>query len=88
MWWIVTQKTGASANNLMDFMGFGSYETVWSWLKKLRRAMVRPHRDLLSGTVEVDETYIGGKGIGSGKQGRGVQTKILIVVVTESVENR
>ncbi|HUX58031.1 MAG TPA: RagB/SusD family nutrient uptake outer membrane protein [Bacteroidales bacterium] len=29
MWWVVAQKTGASANNLMDFMGFGSYETVW-----------------------------------------------------------
>gem|GEM_PF-5397872 len=37
MWWVVAQKTGASANNLMDFMGFGSYETAWSWLQKRRR---------------------------------------------------
>jgi len=30
MWWVVAQKTGASANNLMDFMGFGSYRTAWT----------------------------------------------------------
>jgi hypothetical protein len=65
MWWIVAQKTGASAYNLKDFMGFGSYETAWTWLHKLRRAMVRTGRGKLSGTVEVDETYIGGNENGS-----------------------
>lgn len=85
MWWVVAQKTGASANNLMDFMGFGSYETAWSWLQKLRRAMVRPERDRLSGEVEVDETYIGGKEIGTGKQGRGAKVKTLVVVATECI---
>ena len=35
-----------------------SYVTVWSWRHKLRRAMVRPGRDALSGRVEVDETYV------------------------------
>jgi len=85
MWWVVAQKTGASANNLMDFMGFGSYETAWSWLQKLRRAMVRPERDLLSGEIEVDETFIGGKEIGTGKQGRGAETKTLVVVATECI---
>ena len=83
MWWVVAQKTGASANNLMDFMGFGSYETAWSWLQKLRRAMVRPERDKLSGEIEVDETYIGGKEIGTRKQRRGAETKTLVVVATE-----
>lgn len=83
MWWVVAQKTGASVNNLMDFMGFGSYDTAWSWLQKLRRAMVRPERDRLSGEVEVDETYIGGKEIGKGKQGRGSEAKILVIVATE-----
>lgn len=85
MWWVVAQKTGASANNLMGFMGFGSYETAWSWLQKLRRAMVRTERDKLSGNIEVDETYIGGKEIGKGKQGRGAETKILVVVATECI---
>ena len=83
IWWVVAQKTGVSANNLKDFMGFGSYETAWSWLHKLRRAMVRPHRDRLTGTVEVDETYIGGKETGKGNQGRGAETKSLVVVATE-----
>lgn len=85
MWWVVAQKTGASANNLMDFMGFGSYETAWSWLQKLRRAMVRPDRDKLSGEVEVDETYIGGKETGPRKQGRGSETKTLVIVATECI---
>lgn len=83
MWWIVAQKTGASAYNLKDIMGFGSYETAWTWLQKLRRAMVRPGRDKLTGEVEVDETYIGGMEIGNGKQGRGAETKTLVVVATE-----
>ena len=68
MWWVVAQKTSASAYNLIDFMSFGSSESAWSWLQKLRRAMVRPQRDLLSGEVEVYETFIGGKEIGTGKQ--------------------
>ena len=83
IWWVVAQKTGASAYNLKDFMGFGSYETAWAWLHKLRRAMVRPNRDKLSGEIEVDETYIGGKETGKGKQGRGADTKTLVVVAAE-----
>jgi transposase-like protein len=83
MWWVVAQKTGASAYNLKDFMGFGSYETAWTWLHKLRRAMVRPGREKLSGIIEVDETYIGGDEIGTGKQGRGAEAKSLVVVAAE-----
>jgi hypothetical protein len=85
MWWVVAQKTGASASNLMDFMGFGSYETAWLWLQKLRRAMVRQGRDKLSGIVEIDETFIGGVEIGSGTQGRGAETKTLVIVATECI---
>lgn len=85
MWWVVAQKTGASAYNLKDFMGFGSYETAWLWLHKLRRAMVRDGREKLTGTVEVDETYIGGQETGTGKQGRGAEEKSLVVVATECI---
>ena len=88
MWWVVAQKTGVSAYNLKDFMGFGSYETAWQWLHKLRRVMVRSGREKLSGEVEVDETYIGGEETGTGKQGRGSDEKSLVVVATECIGKR
>ncbi len=83
MWWVVAQKTGASAHNLKDFIGFGSCETAWLWLHKLGRAMIRDGREKLSGIVEVDETYIGGEEIGIEKKGRGAEQKSLVVVVAE-----
>ena len=82
MWWVTGQKTGASALGLQRLLGLGSYETAWAWLHKLRRAMVRPGRDRLSGHVEVDETFVGGRG---GAQGRSTATKALIVVAAEEV---
>jgi ribosomal protein L37AE/L43A len=60
IWWVTSQKTGTSALGLKQVLGLGSYRTAWTWLHKLRRAMVRPGRDQLSGRVEVDETYYGG----------------------------
>lgn len=60
MWYVTSQKQGISALGLQRVLGFGSYQTAWAWLHKLRRAMVRPGRDRLNGEVEVDETYIGG----------------------------
>lgn len=82
MWWVTGQKTGASALGLQRLLGLGSYETAWGWLHKLRRAMIRPGRDRLSGRVEVDESFVGGRG---GAQGRSTATKALIVVATEEV---
>ena len=60
MWFVCAQKTGVSALTLQNQFGFGSYETAWAWMHKLRRAMVLPGRDLLGGpgvTVEVDQTF-------------------------------
>jgi transposase-like protein len=81
----MAQKTGVSAKNLKDSMGFGSYQTVWGWLHKLWSVMVRPGRELLSGTIEVDETYIGGKS--KGKKGRGSEGKTLVIIAVEGIEN-
>src|SRR5450755_2120171 len=64
MWWVVSQKNGVSALGLQRVLGLKSYETAWTWLHKLRRAMVRPGRDLLTGRVEVDECYLGWLGRG------------------------
>ena len=81
MWWLTSQKNGASALGLQRVLGLGSYKTAWTWLHKLRRAMVRPGRDRLSGRVEVDETYLGG--LEEGVRGRQTDAKALIVVAAE-----
>ena len=81
MWWVTTQKNGVSALSLQRVLGLGSYQTAWAWLHKLRRAMVRPGRDRLAGTVEVDETYLGGAE--RGVRGRQTEKKALIVVAAQ-----
>ena len=68
---------------LQRILGLGSYETAWVWLHKLRRAMVRLGRDRLSGHVEVDESYVGGKR--HGKRGRGASGKSLVVIAAEVI---
>lgn len=82
MWYVTSQKTGASALGLQGVLGLGSYETAWTWLHKLRRAMVRPGRDRLSGWVEVDETWFGG--LEEGVAGRKKGDKALIVIAAEA----
>jgi transposase-like protein len=81
IWWVVSQKNGASALGLKRVLGLGSYQTAWSWLHKIRRAMVRPGRNRLFGRVEVDETYLGG--LEEGVRGRQTFKKALIVVAAE-----
>ncbi len=81
MWYVVNQKQGVSALGLQRVLGLSRYETTWIWLHKLRTAMVRPGRDRLSGTVQVDETYIGGEH--PGKRGRGAAGKTLVVIAVE-----
>jgi transposase-like protein len=67
-------------------MGFGSYQTAWTWLHKIRKAMVRPERAPLSARVEADETYVGGPK--PGKAGRGAAGKIKVVGAVESGRGR
>ena len=82
MWWVTTAKTGTSALALQQVLGLGSYQTAWTWLHKLRRAMVRPGRERLAGRVEVDETLVGGLG---GARGRSRDRKALVIVAAEEV---
>lgn len=81
IWHVTSQKNGASAVGLQRILGLGSYQTAWTWLHKLRRAMVRPGRDRLSGRVEVDETYVGGEE--SEVAGRQTKRKALVVIAAE-----
>jgi transposase-like protein len=79
---VTSSKGGISAMALKRQMGFGSYQTAWSWLHKIRRAMVRPERTRLSERVEADETYVGGPK--PGKPGRGAAGKTKVAGAVES----
>lgn len=81
IWYVTSQKNGASALGVQRVLGLGSYRTAWSWLHKLRRAMVRPGRDRLLGTVEVDETYWGA--VEEGVVGRLTEKKTLVLVAVQ-----
>src|SRR5215211_4571762 len=80
IWFVTSQKNGVSAQGLKDALGFGSYETAWAWLHKLRRAMVRPERELLTGVVELDQSFLGGRS--HGKAG-GATEKAPITIAVE-----
>jgi transposase-like protein len=82
IWRVTTQKHGGGAEGLQQVLGLKSYQSAWTWLHKTRRAMARSGREPLSGTIEVDETYIGGAESG-GKRGRGTENKALVVIAVE-----
>lgn len=81
MWWMTTQKNGASALGLQRVLALKEYRTAWTMLHRLRRAMVRPGRDLLTGRIEVDECYIGG--LEEELRGRLNLQKALVVVAAQ-----
>lgn len=83
IWFVTSQKNGVSASTLHQMFGFGSYETAWAWMHKLRRAMVRPERDMLTGTIELDETFVGGRS--KGKPG-GSTDKVPVMIAVERSE--
>jgi transposase-like protein len=82
IWLVTSSKGGISALELQRQMGFGSYQTAWSWLHKIRRAMVAPVRTPLAGRVEADETLIGGAR--PGRPGRGAAGKTVVAGAVES----
>ena len=80
-WELTSQKYGANALGLQRVLGLGSYKTAWVWLHKLRRAMVRPDRDQLSGVVQVDESYVGG--VEAGVRSRETIKKAIVAIAAE-----
>lgn len=84
MWFVCAQKHGVSALGLKRVLGHGSYETAWTWMHKLRRAMVRPDRDRLGGVatcVEVDQTFVGGRS--QGKDAPRYRNKAEVAIAVE-----
>ena len=85
-WYVTNQKHGVSALGLKGVLGLGSYQTAWTIMHKLRRAMVRPGRDRLSGDVEADETYVGGPE--PGLRGRQTRKKAIVAIAVEIPQPR
>lgn len=79
---VTTHTPGVSALQLQRQLGLPRYETTWTMLQKLRRAMVRPDRTPLREKVEVDETYVGAPEVGL-RGGRELRNKALVVAAVE-----
>jgi transposase-like protein len=80
-WLFATQKDGVSALSLQRTLEIGSYQTAWAMLHRLRSVLIRPGRERLAGTVEVDETFIGGEEPGlRGGRARGKKTLVGVAV--------
>jgi len=73
---------GISAVQLQRFLGLTRYETAFQILHKLRHGMVNPDRTRLEGTVEVDETYMGGLREGA-RGGRSIEYKTAVIGAVE-----
>jgi len=81
LWWFSTRKNGVNATALQELLGLRSYQTAWSWLQKLRTCTVFSGRSKLSGSIEVDECFIGGDH--RGKRGRGAEHKCKVAIAVE-----
>lgn len=76
---LVEARKGFSANQMKRTIGV-SYKTAWYLCHRIRAAMKEADAPMLDGTVEMDETYVGGKARGKGvsKRGRGTDKEIVI----------
>lgn len=81
LWHVVSQKHGINALGLSRALGITRQKTGWQLLKKIRSGMIRPHRDRLSGLIEVDEVLLGGKR--HKFEGRSPQGKTLVLMAVE-----
>lgn len=81
-WLMTVSKQGISALNLQRTTGLGSYQSAWTMLQKFRTVMSTSHHELLTGRIEMDETYLGGKGK-TGVTGRGAAGKFVVAGAIE-----
>lgn len=83
-WFVTSQKQGLSALGLQRALGLGSYQTAWMMLHRFRVAMVRPDRERFTGSVEVDESYVGGHE--DWARGRQTETKARVAIAVEVLD--
>lgn len=78
-----SSKKGMSAKQLQRELGLGSYEAAWFLTHRIRSTMDEtPLAEMLKGTVEVDETYIGGKNKPGSKRGRGTKKAPVMTIIS------
>jgi transposase-like protein len=84
---MTSSKKGISSHQLARELKV-TIKTAWFLSHRIRQAMEEgPSGELLSGTVEVDETYVGGKprkGTGPHKRGRGTDKTPVMVLVEKN----
>jgi transposase-like protein len=71
-------KKGVSACQIQRSLGIKTYKTAWYLCHRIRAAMPETNKPNLSGTVEMDETCVGGKRRGFGRP-RGMENKEVVV---------
>jgi transposase-like protein len=81
-WYMLcSSKKGVSALQIQRQLGIGSYRSAWFMMHRIRYALRDPiFDDKLGGTVEGDETYIGGVRHGKGRAYKGNKTAVVSLV--------
>lgn len=85
VWLVTSSKTGVPAAHLHRVLPISSYQSAWAMLARLRQVMTSDQSALLSGRVEVDETFIGGPR--PGVRGRGALGKTLVAGAIEITDH-
>jgi transposase-like protein len=88
---ICEAKKGMSACQIQRSLGIKTYKTAWYLCHRIRAAMLQTDKSMLDGTVEMDETYVGGKDRGGkahGRTGRGTKKEIVIGIRKRNGELR
>jgi transposase-like protein len=82
---MTSSKKGISSLQLQRNLGLASYQSAWHMSHRIRHAMFSPDGFLLTGSVEVDETYVGGKprpgSDEKAKRGRGTKKTPVVALV-------
>jgi transposase-like protein len=89
-WFIATlllceAKKGMSACQIQRTLGI-SYKTAWYLCHRIRAAMAEAEKPMLDGSIEMDETYVGGKS--HGRRGRGTRKRPVIGIRQRNGELR
>jgi transposase-like protein len=74
-------KKGMSACQIQRSLGIKTYKTAWYLCHRIRAAMTEVNRPKLTGIVEMDETYVGGRA--HGKRGRGAANKEVVIGIRQ-----